>query len=64
MKRTVPFLGLPDGEGVVVIASNYGRRRHPAWYHNLRAHPEATVAVGGAPARRRPRGEGAERERL
>jgi hypothetical protein len=32
-------LGMPDGERLVVIASNYGRRRHPAWYHNLRARP-------------------------
>jgi len=31
----------------VVIASNFGRPRHPAWYHNLRAHPQAWVAVGG-----------------
>jgi deazaflavin-dependent oxidoreductase (nitroreductase family) len=28
-----------------VIASNYGRPRHPAWYHNLRAHPRAPVTV-------------------
>jgi deazaflavin-dependent oxidoreductase (nitroreductase family) len=29
------------------VASNYGRPRHPAWYHNLRAHPHARVTVDG-----------------
>ena len=43
-----PILGLPDGADMVVIASNYGQARHPAWYHNLRAHPRARVAVDGA----------------
>lgn len=45
--RTVPVLGLPTGEGLVVIASNFGQARHPAWHHNLRASPDATVAVDG-----------------
>lgn len=45
--RTLPLLGLHDGEAIVVIASNFGRPRHPAWYLNLRAHPQAWVAVDG-----------------
>lgn len=45
--RTVPVLGLPTDEGLVVIASNFGQARHPAWHHNLRANPDATVAVDG-----------------
>jgi deazaflavin-dependent oxidoreductase (nitroreductase family) len=45
--RTLPVLGLRDGEAIVVIASNFGRQRNPSWYHNLRAHPRATVVVGG-----------------
>lgn len=44
--RTLPVLGFPDGERMVVIASNYGQRNHPAWYHNLRAHPEARISIG------------------
>lgn len=43
--RTVPVLGLPTADGLAVIASNFGQRRHPAWYHNLRANPEGQVAV-------------------
>ena len=46
-RRTLPVLGLVDGDTCVVIASNYGRRRHPAWYHNLRAHPRAWVTLAG-----------------
>lgn len=45
--RTVPVLGIPTAEGPVVIASNFGQRRHPGWYYNLRAHSEAEVAVDG-----------------
>lgn len=45
--RTVPVLGLPTTEGLAVIASNFGQHRHPSWYHNLRAHPEGSVAVRG-----------------
>jgi deazaflavin-dependent oxidoreductase (nitroreductase family) len=45
--RTVPVLGLPTTDGLVVIASNFGQHQHPAWYHNLRANPEGWVAVDG-----------------
>jgi deazaflavin-dependent oxidoreductase (nitroreductase family) len=45
--RTVPVLGLPTPDGLVVIASNWGRRGPPAWERNLRADPVATVAIGG-----------------
>ncbi len=45
--RTVPLLHLADGDRIVLIASNWGRRRHPAWALNLEAHPEARVAVDG-----------------
>jgi deazaflavin-dependent oxidoreductase (nitroreductase family) len=46
-RRTVPLLGLLDGERVVVIASNFGQRHHPAWYQNLRAYPRASVTIDG-----------------
>jgi deazaflavin-dependent oxidoreductase (nitroreductase family) len=47
-RRTLPVLGLPDGEDVILIASNFGRLRNPCWYHNLRANPRATIVVGGS----------------
>ncbi len=45
--RTLPVLAFPDGEDLFVIASNYGQDRHPAWYHNLKAHPRVRVTVQG-----------------
>ena len=63
--RTVPVLGLPTSEGLVVIASNYGQDHHPAWYHNLRANPEGEVGVGGERwAFRAVDAEGERRERI
>jgi deazaflavin-dependent oxidoreductase (nitroreductase family) len=44
--RTQPVLAIPDGEALVVIASNYGKPSTPAWCHNLRAHPRASVTLG------------------
>jgi deazaflavin-dependent oxidoreductase (nitroreductase family) len=43
---TTPLVYTRDGERLVVIASFAGAPKHPAWYHNLLAHPEATVEVG------------------
>ena len=43
--RTVPVLGRATADGFAVIASNFGQRRHPGWYHNLRASPGGSVAV-------------------
>lgn len=48
--RTVPLIAIPDGDRLILIASNWGRPKHPAWYHNLRANPTATVTVGGRTA--------------
>ena len=47
-RRTSPLLYTPHGGGFVVVASKAGAAQHPAWYHNLRAHPEAvSVEIGG-----------------
>jgi F420H(2)-dependent quinone reductase len=45
-KRTSPLLYVEDGEDVVVVASKGGFPKHPAWYHNLMAHPDTTVQLG------------------
>ena len=63
--RTVPVLGLPTADGLAVIASNFGQRHHPAWYHNLRANPEGSVAVDGRSRRfRAVEAEGERRRRI
>src|SRR5690242_5522305 len=43
---TTPVIYQADGDGWVVIASNGGRPRHPAWWLNLRANPQATIEIG------------------
>ena len=45
--RTLPVLGVKENERLVVIASNYGQHRNPAWYHNLRANPRARMVFEG-----------------
>ncbi len=35
-----------DGDNLVIVASNGGARRNPAWDHNLKAHPEVQVQLG------------------
>ena len=44
---TKPLVYLPDDGRLVVFASKGGAPTNPDWYHNLRAHPTATVEVGG-----------------
>ena len=44
--RTKPMMFIPDGDRLLVIASNAGAAIHPDWYRNLVAHPEVTVEVG------------------
>jgi deazaflavin-dependent oxidoreductase (nitroreductase family) len=47
LPRIVPLLHVADGDRIVLIASNWGRRTHPAWAHNLDATPAAEVTVAG-----------------
>ena len=45
--RTTPLMFIEQDGSYVVVASNAGEDRHPAWYPNLRAAPEVTVQVRG-----------------
>jgi deazaflavin-dependent oxidoreductase (nitroreductase family) len=63
--RTAPVLYLADGERYVVINTNAGNTRVPAWSLNLRADPEAEVEVRGRRVKVRARlAEGEERDDL
>lgn len=53
--RTTPLLHLPDGERVVVVASQGGLPSHPQWYRNVLANPDVTVQVRGDVRRMRAR---------
>lgn len=63
--HTTPMMYVPDGDGLLVFASNAGAPRHPDWYRNLVAHPEVTVEAVGEEYRARAEvTTGAERDRL
>ena len=38
---------LADGDRVVVVASQAGRRQHPLWFRNIEADPDVTVQIRG-----------------
>jgi len=64
-ERTSPLAYSRDGDRFVIVASKGGAPTNPAWYHNLRTHPDVTVEVG--PERFRARAtiaRDAERRRL
>lgn len=46
LPRTVLLQYFPDGRDMVVVAANGGMPRHPFWYLNLAANPQALVEVG------------------
>jgi deazaflavin-dependent oxidoreductase (nitroreductase family) len=39
---------MPDDERFLIVASKGGHPRHPGWLHNLRAHPDTEVQIGGS----------------
>ena len=45
LRRTALIYGRDD-DRYLLVASNGGSRRHPAWFHNLVAHPDVAVQVG------------------
>src|SRR5262249_14671806 len=51
-----------DHDRVILIAALRGWPKHPAWFHNLRAHPE--VVFGGLPFRAEILNDEADRLRL
>ncbi|GLY08104.1 MULTISPECIES: nitroreductase/quinone reductase family protein [Actinoplanes] len=47
LPRSQPLQFVRDGDDLIVIASNWGGEKDPAWSWNLRANPEATVTLDG-----------------
>ena len=45
--RTTPLMYIRDGDAYVVTASNNGRDKHPAWFHNLEASPQVEIEIPG-----------------
>ncbi len=64
-RRTSPLVYGVDGADLVLVASKGGFPKNPAWFHNLRAHPDTTVQVGSEHRSVHARvAEGEERARL
>ncbi|WP_405992676.1 nitroreductase/quinone reductase family protein [Streptomyces sp. NBC_00986] len=45
--RRSPLACMPEGDGWVLVGSNFGRAGHPAWTYNLIAHPDAEISWRG-----------------
>jgi deazaflavin-dependent oxidoreductase (nitroreductase family) len=50
--RTVMLTSpVQEGDAIVIVASRGGDAHHPAWFLNLREHPDVQVAFAGRPRR-------------
>jgi len=45
--RSMPLVGLFDGEKIALVASSFGRAHNPGWYYNLKTHPECEIKFHG-----------------
>ena len=63
--HTTPLVYSTDGDRLIIVAAAIGSPKHPAWYHNLLAHPSVIVELGGERCRMFAIvAKGKERERL
>lgn len=46
-QRVSPLAYQQVGDSYAIFASKAGAPVHPGWFHNLAAHPETTIEVGG-----------------
>ncbi|HYD46991.1 MAG TPA: nitroreductase family deazaflavin-dependent oxidoreductase [Terriglobales bacterium] len=44
--RVAPLLYLEDGGNWIIVASKGGMSKHPLWFHNLEANPDAEIEIG------------------
>ncbi|WP_330282636.1 nitroreductase/quinone reductase family protein [Streptomyces sp. NBC_00588] len=49
LPRRTPLACMPEdgGDSWILVGSNFGRTDHPAWTHNLLAHPDAVISRKG-----------------
>lgn len=45
-QRTSPLMYREHGDAIAIVASKAGQPTNPAWFHNLRANPDATIEIG------------------
>ena len=65
VRRELPLLGVPHGDDIAIIGTNFGQRRTPGWYFNFRKNPDGEVVYRNqrVPVRAR-EAEGAERDAI
>ncbi|MBA3301062.1 MAG: nitroreductase family deazaflavin-dependent oxidoreductase [Thermoleophilaceae bacterium] len=65
IERRIQLVYFTDDGDPILMASSFGRPKHPAWYHNVKAASSVSLEAGGRSGRYRAvETEGAERERL
>ncbi len=45
--RTTPLRYLRDGDDYLIVASNWGGEKPPAWFYNLQANPNVSIEFKG-----------------
>jgi deazaflavin-dependent oxidoreductase (nitroreductase family) len=45
--RSLPLVAIPIEARYALIATNFGQKHNPAWYYNLKAHPECELSHQG-----------------
>ncbi len=45
-ERLNPLVCFPEDGGWIIVASAAGAPKHPAWFHNLLAHPDTVIEIG------------------
>jgi deazaflavin-dependent oxidoreductase (nitroreductase family) len=46
-RLTIPLMYVPYGQGVLLVASQGGAPKNPAWYYNIAKHPDIDVRHRG-----------------
>ncbi len=46
VQRQTPLVAFEERGKLVLIASSYGSKHHPAWYYNLKANPLVEIRYG------------------
>lgn len=48
--RTSPLVGVPHGDDIALVGTNFGQTKTPGWVYNLEANPEGVAKNGEAEA--------------
>jgi deazaflavin-dependent oxidoreductase (nitroreductase family) len=46
-RKTIPLMYVPHDQGFILVASQGGAPKHPAWYYNLVKYPQIDITYDG-----------------